>query len=192
MSNPENKPLKGRIKIGAKIHQDRHFLTWPDCLPPKKKPVVDPEMVFYVTWVRSGNGGHWDCVAPGYGQLGTGNSGDYGNGSIFVYDKDGVELVDSLEEVKPLLPDESSIDISPTPLTKEEVEAHIVKEQYHQFPGTLHTVCCLTLKNGYTVIGENACANKEYFDPEYAKIDSREKAVEKVWGLIGFLKKSHP
>jgi hypothetical protein len=51
---------------------------------------------------------------------------------------------------------------------------------------------CLTLKNGYTVIGENACANKEYFDPEYARIDSREKAVEKVWGLIGFLKKSYP
>ena len=149
-------------------------------------------MVFYVNWVSSGKGGCWDCVAPGYGQLGTGDNGDYGNGSIFVHDKDGVELVDSLEEVKPLLAVESSIDISPTPLTKEEVEAHIVKEQYHQFPGTLHTVWCLTLKNGYTVIGENACANKEYFDPEYAKIDSREKAVEKVWGLIGFLKKSHP
>ena len=129
-------------------------------------------------------------MAPGYGQLGTGNSGDYGNGSIFVYDKDGVELVDSLEEVKPLLPDESSIDISPTPLTKEEVEAHIVKEQYHQFPGTLHTVRCLTLKNGYTVIGENVCAHEEYFDQEYAKVDSKEKALEKVWGLIAFVKKT--
>ncbi len=188
----EQKPLKGRIKIGTKILQDRHFVTWPDCLPPQKNPVVDPEMVFYVTWVSSGNGGYWDCVAPGYGQLGTGNTDNYGNGSIYVYDKEGVELVDSSEEVKPLLIDSPSIDNSTRPLTKEEVEAHIVKEQYYQFPGTLHTVCCLTLKNGYTVVGENACANKEYFDSEYARTDSKEKAVEKVWGLVGFLKKSYP
>ena len=192
MTNPENKPLKGRIKVGTKIHQDRHFVTWPDCLPPRKNPVVDPEMVFYVTWVSSGNGGYWDCVAPGYGQLGTGNTDNYGNGSIYVYDKEGVELVDSSEEVKPLLIDSPSIDNSSRPLIKEEVEAHIVKEQYYQFPGTLHTVCCLTLKNGYTVVGENACANKEYFDSEYARTDSKEKALEKVWGLVGFLKKSYP
>ena len=129
MTNLENKPLKGRIKIGAKIHQDRHFLTWPDCLPSRKNPTVDPDMVFYVTWVSSGNGGYWDCVAPGYGQLGTGDTGDYGNGSIFVHDKEGVELVDSSEEVKPLLTDGPSTDNSPRPLTKEEVEAYIVKTQ---------------------------------------------------------------
>ena len=192
MTNPENKPLKGRIKIGTKIHQDRHFVSWPDCLPPRKNPIVDPDMVFYVTWVSSGNGGYWDCVAPGYGQLGTGNTDNYGNGSIYVHDKEGVELVDSSEEVKPLLIDSPSIDNSSRPLTKEEVEAHIVKEQYYRFPGTLHTVCCLTLKNGYTVVGENACANREYFDSEYAKTDSKEKAVEKVWALVGFLKKSYP
>ena len=192
MTNPENKPLKGRIKVGTKILQDKRFLTWPDCLPPRKNPDVDPEMVFYVIWVSSGNGGHWDCVAPGYGQLGTGNTDNYGNGSIYVYDKEGVELVDSSEEIKPLLIDSPSIDNSTRPLTKEEVEAHIVKEQYYQFPGTLHTVCCLTLKNGYTVVGENACANKEYFDSEYARTDSKEKALEKVWGLVGFLKKSYP
>ena len=192
LADKEEKPLKGRIKIGAKIYQDKRFLTWPDCLPPRKNRVVDPEMVFFVTWVSSGNGGYWDCVAPGYGQLGTGDTDNYGNGSIYVYDKEGVELVDSSEEVKPLLADESSIDISPTPLTKEEVEAYIVKEQYHQFPGTLHTVCCLTLKNGYTVVGENVCAHEEYFDQEYAKVDSKEKALEKVWGLVGFLKKSYP
>ena len=192
LADKEQKPLKGRIKIGAKIHQDKHFLTWPDCLPPRKNPVVDPEMVFFVTWVSSGNGGYWDCVAPGYGQLGTGVTGDYGNGSIFVHDKEGIELADSLEEVKPLTVTVSSTDNSPAPLTKEEVESHITKEQYYRFPGTLHTVCCLTLKNGYTVVGENVCASKEYFDPEYARIDSREKAVEKVWGLIGFLKKSYP
>ena len=129
LADKEQKPLKGRIKIGAKIYQDKHFLTWPDCLPPRKNPVVDPEMVFFVTWRSSGNGGYWDCVAPGYGQLGTGDSGNYGNGSIFVHDKEGVELVNSLEEVKPLLIDSPSIDSSFRPLTKEEVEAYIVKTQ---------------------------------------------------------------
>ena len=34
--------------------------------------------------------------------------------------------------------------------------------------------------------------DEEYFDQEYAKVDSKEKALEKVWGLVGFLKKSYP
>ena len=155
MTNPENKPLKGRIKVGTKILQDRHFLTWPDCLPPRKNPDVDPEMVFYVIWVSSGNGGHWDCVAPGYGQLGTGDNGDYGNGSISVHDKEGIELVDSLEEVKPLLADESSIDISPTPLTKEEVEAMKKYEKYDNNPMPFFQKCLLIKQN----LGDFTCRN---------------------------------
>jgi hypothetical protein len=172
MTNPENKPLKGRIKVGTKIHQDRHFLTWPDCLPAKNSDLVNPNMVFDLHWEKTSGGGYWNCTAPGFGVL---ENNQYGNGGIFVHDKDGVEIVEEQH---------------PVPLTKEEVEAYIVKTQWFRFPDTLHTVCCLTLKNGYTVIGENVCAHEEYFDQEYAKVDSKEKALEKVWGLVAFVKKS--
>ena len=37
---------------------------------------------------------YWDCRADGYGYLSSkGDIGDYGNGSIFVHDRDGVEVI---------------------------------------------------------------------------------------------------
>ena len=41
-------------------------------------------------------------------------------------------------------------------VTPEQIEACIIGEDYHVFPGTTSTVCCLKLKNGYTAIGESA------------------------------------
>lgn len=74
--------MRGRIKRGSGIFQDHHFGKWPACCPPAK----DPDMVFDVNWT----GRYWDCVADGYGVL---DGGKYGNGSIFVSDHAGIELV---------------------------------------------------------------------------------------------------
>jgi len=41
-------------------------------------------------------------------------------------------------------------------VTPESVDATITGEDYHVFPGTTLTVCCLHLKNGFTVTGERA------------------------------------
>lgn len=48
------------------------------------------------------------------------------------------------------------------------------------------TFCVLRLRNGFTVTGESACASPENFDPEIGRKIARQKAVEKVWPLLGF------
>jgi len=74
-------------------------------------------------------------------------------------------------------------------LTPEYLESIIVKEQYYQFPDTTVTICCLTLKNGYNVIGEAASVSKENFDAELGKNIARQHARDKMWSLEGYLLK---
>lgn len=55
----------------------------------------------------------------------------------------------------------------------------------------LLTFCVLVLKNGYTVTGESACASPENFDAEIGRKIARQKAVEKIWPLLGFRLRDH-
>ena len=48
------------------------------------------------------------------------------------------------------------------------------------------TFCVLVLRNGFTVTGESACASPENFDAEIGRKIARQKAIEKVWPLLGF------
>lgn len=50
----------------------------------------------------------------------------------------------------------------------------------------LLTICVLVLRNGFTVTGESACASPENFNAEIGRRIAREKAVEKLWPLLGF------
>ena len=52
------------------------------------------------------------------------------------------------------------------PSMRSRIEEVIVSAQYHVFPGTAFTVCALTLRNGFIVIGESACASIENFNEE--------------------------
>lgn len=72
-------------------------------------------------------------------------------------------------------------------LTPTLINETILSEQYHVFPGTTLTVCCLTLQNGYNVIGESASASPENFDAEIGKRIAKDKAREKIWVLEGYL-----
>ena len=45
-------------------------------------------------------------------------------------------------------------------LSPEKIDAVITGEDYHVFPGTTLTVCCLKLRNGFTVTGESAADRK--------------------------------
>jgi hypothetical protein len=74
-------------------------------------------------------------------------------------------------------------------LTPELIDRSIVKEQYHVFEGSCLTVCCLTLRNGYTVSGTSACASPANFNVELGQKIAREKAREKIWALEGYLLK---
>lgn len=54
-------------------------------------------------------------------------------------------------------------------------------------PCQLLTLCILVLKNGFTVTGESACASPKNFDAELDRKIARQKAVDKIWPLEGYL-----
>ena len=86
----------------------------------------------------------------------------------------------------------------------EEVESSIRSEHYFQagdaantdlaintsidVPASLDrlTFCVLVLKNGYTVTGEATCTYPGNYHMEYARKRARDRAIEKVWGLLAF------
>lgn len=72
-------------------------------------------------------------------------------------------------------------------LTPGDIDATIVDEDYHVFPGTTLTICCLHLRNGFTVTGESASASRENFDREIGRKIARENARGKIWSLEGYL-----
>jgi hypothetical protein len=50
----------------------------------------------------------------------------------------------------------------------------------------LLTFCVLTLKNGFTVTGESACASPANFNAEIGRKIARQNAINKVWPLMGY------
>lgn len=74
-------------------------------------------------------------------------------------------------------------------VTHEHLEVVIVSEQYYVFPNTTFTSCLLTLKNGYTVHGESACASPENFNADLGRKIARDNAKDKIWQLEGYLLK---
>lgn len=72
-------------------------------------------------------------------------------------------------------------------LNPDMIDATIVSEQYHVFPGTTLTVCALTLRNGFIVTGESAAASPANFDQAIGRKIARENARNKIWQLEGYL-----
>lgn len=71
-------------------------------------------------------------------------------------------------------------------VTPEQVTELIVKAQFYVFPETTTTVACLTLKNGFTVIGESACASPKNFNRELGEKIAYDNARAKIWALEGY------
>lgn len=71
-------------------------------------------------------------------------------------------------------------------LTPEHIDSVITKEAYHRLTETL-TVCVLTLKNGFTVTGESACASPENYNEEIGNKIAKDNARSKIWSLEGYL-----
>lgn len=71
-------------------------------------------------------------------------------------------------------------------VTIEQVEAAIKSESFTVLPDGRTTVCQLTLYNDFTVEGYSACVSIENFNEEKGKKYSRERAVTKIWELLGF------
>jgi hypothetical protein len=75
-------------------------------------------------------------------------------------------------------------------LTPAHIDAQIVSEAYHVFPGTTLTVCALTLRNGFHVTGESAAASPANFDAEIGRKIAFDNARGKIWALEGYLLRS--
>jgi hypothetical protein len=75
-------------------------------------------------------------------------------------------------------------------LTPAAIDAQIADEAFYVFPGTTMTVCALTLRNGFIVIGESAAASPENFDQEIGRKVARDSARNKIWALEGYVLKN--
>ena len=64
-------------------------------------------------------------------------------------------------------------------------------KNYPSHPLNLLTFCVLVLKNGFTVVGESACASPENFNADIGKRVARENAESKIWKLEGYLLRQH-
>ena len=72
-------------------------------------------------------------------------------------------------------------------VTNEAVDDSIVAAQYHHFPGTTVTVCCIEMKNGFTVVGKSACANPNNFDPDLGETLAFDDARQQIFTHLAFL-----
>jgi hypothetical protein len=86
-------------------------------------------------------------------------------------------------------------------ITPADIEEFVIDERYINVGDVIHnhkdeftktqlgllTICVLVLKNGFTVTGESACAFPANFDNAIGRKIAREKAIEKVWPLLGFM-----
>lgn len=70
-----------------------------------------------------------------------------------------------------------------TPERIKEVQSRI---EYHVFADSTLTVCVITLRNGFTVVGKSACASKANFDKALGERISREDAERQIWALEGY------
>lgn len=76
-------------------------------------------------------------------------------------------------------------------VTAQSLKELVIAEQFHQFPGTTVTVCCLTLKNGFNSIGHSASASPDNFDQGIGERLARQAALDKIWPLEGYLLRQH-
>lgn len=53
-------------------------------------------------------------------------------------------------------------------------------------PLDLLTLCLLTTKSGFTIVGKSAPASPENFDPLKGRSFAREDAIRQLWPLMGF------
>lgn len=71
-------------------------------------------------------------------------------------------------------------------LTPEHIDKQITVTQFHRFEGTNVTCCCITLANGFNVLGHSACVSAENFNEAIGRDIAFKNAREKIWELEGY------
>lgn len=71
-------------------------------------------------------------------------------------------------------------------ITLDKRDAEIKEKTFHVFPDTMLTICVITLKNGFTVTGESACASKANFNKQIGEEIAERNAKDKIWAFLGY------
>lgn len=71
-------------------------------------------------------------------------------------------------------------------ISETSIDGVIASERFWQPEGTTLTVCVLSLRNGFHVVGESASASPANFDAEIGKRLARTNARNKIWALEGY------
>lgn len=74
-------------------------------------------------------------------------------------------------------------------IKKDHIENLIAKREFMVIDGGTLTICVLTLKNGFQVTGESACAHPGNFNVLLGEKIAYDKAFDKIWPLEGYLLK---
>lgn len=77
-------------------------------------------------------------------------------------------------------------DVGGKRVTLEGLEANIKTKQFIVVPGSMLTICVLTLQNGFNVTGESACADPAMFKKDIGERVSEDNAKRKIWPLMGY------
>lgn len=94
-------------------------------------------------------------------------------------------------DINPAVPSPAEIPAKPrkTSLTADDIEAAIVSEDSWKI-GQKTTVVLLTLRNGFEAVGTSACVDPANYNAEIGKCIARERAIDKIWELEGYLLQS--
>lgn len=77
---------------------------------------------------------------------------------------------------------------SPDRITPEYIDSRIAKIEFHRLTETM-TVCVITLDNGFTVIGQSACADPANYNQRIGEQIAESNARANLWAPFGFLLK---
>lgn len=79
------------------------------------------------------------------------------------------------------------LNVIPNKLSMGDILEAVTESSYWRLGDTTTTVCQLTLKNGFTVVGTSACIDPLEFNKTVGEKVAWDNALEKVWELEGYL-----
>ena len=66
------------------------------------------------------------------------------------------------------------------------LDNNVMFVDYHVFPETCITVCCITMKNGYNTVGHSGCVDPENFNEELGKEIAKNNAWNAMYHLLSY------
>jgi hypothetical protein len=82
---------------------------------------------------------------------------------------------------------EPNVELRRTKVTLSDMQDKIKEVIYMVLPETTTTVCIMTMKNGYSVLGTSACVDHASFNKALGEQYSYNNAIDKLWPLEGYL-----